>query len=53
MAASGTRWRRHLLRRRVTEPGRGRHVVMLVRNPYTHDTRVEKEARTLAAAATG
>ena len=22
-------------------------VVMLVRNPYTHDTRVEKEARTL------
>ena len=23
------------------------HVVMLVRNPYTHDTRVEKEARTL------
>jgi len=27
---------------------RGRpHVVMLVRNPYTHDTRVEKEVRTL------
>jgi len=26
------------------------HVVMLVRNEYTHDTRVEKEARTLAAA---
>ncbi len=23
------------------------HVVMLVRNPYTHDSRVEKEARTL------
>jgi glycosyltransferase involved in cell wall biosynthesis len=30
--------------------GRGRHVVMLVRNAYTHDTRVEKEARTLTAA---
>ena len=29
---------------------RGRHVVMLVRNAYTHDTRVEKEARTLGAA---
>ncbi len=28
------------------EPG-GRHVVMLVRNLYTHDTRVEKEVRTL------
>ena len=27
-----------------------RHVAMLVRNPYTHDTRVEKEARSLAAA---
>ena len=26
------------------------HVVMLVRNPYTHDTRVEKEARALLAA---
>ncbi|HUF07095.1 MAG TPA: glycosyltransferase family 4 protein, partial [Candidatus Binatia bacterium] len=26
------------------------HVVMLVRNPYTHDTRVEKEARTLTDA---
>lgn len=28
----------------------GRHVVMLVRNAYTHDTRVEKEARTLVGA---
>lgn len=26
------------------------HVVMLVRNPYTHDTRVEKEVRTLVGA---
>jgi glycosyltransferase involved in cell wall biosynthesis len=26
------------------------HVAMLVRNPYTHDTRVEKEARTLVGA---
>lgn len=26
------------------------HVVMLVRNPFTHDSRVEKEARTLLAA---
>lgn len=26
------------------------HVVMLVRNPYTHDTRVEKEARALREA---
>jgi glycosyltransferase involved in cell wall biosynthesis len=26
------------------------HVVMLVRNPYTHDTRVEKEARALLEA---
>jgi len=31
------------------EPGR-RHVAMLVRNAYTNDTRVEKEARTLVAA---
>lgn len=29
---------------------RRHHVVMLVRNPYTHDSRVEKEARTLVAA---
>ena len=29
---------------------RRHHVVMLVRNPYTHDSRVEKEARTLIAA---
>jgi glycosyltransferase involved in cell wall biosynthesis len=29
---------------------RRHHVVMLVRNAYTHDTRVEKEARTLVAA---
>src|SRR3990170_6395242 len=36
---SGTRWRR------VAE-----RVVMLVRNAYTHDTRVEKEARTLTKA---
>ena len=28
----------------------GRHVAMLVRNTYTHDTRVEKEARTLTGA---
>ncbi len=28
----------------------GRHVVMLVRNAYTHDSRVEKECRTLVAA---
>jgi glycosyltransferase involved in cell wall biosynthesis len=34
----------------MREPGRGRHVAMLVRNTYTHDTRVEQEARTLAAA---
>jgi glycosyltransferase involved in cell wall biosynthesis len=27
-----------------------RHVAMLVRNPFTHDTRVEKQARTLAGA---
>ena len=30
--------------------GTGRHVVMLVRNRYTHDTRVEKEVRTLVGA---
>jgi glycosyltransferase involved in cell wall biosynthesis len=29
---------------------RHHHIVMLVRNAYTHDTRVEKEARTLADA---
>jgi glycosyltransferase involved in cell wall biosynthesis len=29
---------------------RPHHVVMLVRNPYTHDSRVEKEARTLVGA---
>jgi glycosyltransferase involved in cell wall biosynthesis len=29
---------------------RRHHVVMLVRNPYTHDSRVEKEARTLVGA---
>ena len=29
---------------------RRHHVVMLVRNAYTHDTRVQKEARTLVAA---
>jgi glycosyltransferase involved in cell wall biosynthesis len=33
----------------MTDPRR-HHVVMLVRNAYTHDTRVEKEARTLVAA---
>jgi glycosyltransferase involved in cell wall biosynthesis len=33
----------------MAEPPR-HHVVMLVRNAYTHDTRVEKEARTLVAA---
>ena len=32
-------------------PGNGRtHVVMLVRNRYTHDSRVEKEARSLFSA---
>ncbi len=31
-------------------PPANRRVVMLVRNAYTHDTRVEKEASTLAAA---
>lgn len=34
----------------MPEPSRGRHVAMLVRNTYTHDSRVEKEARTLTAA---
>src|SRR5688500_15010300 len=34
----------------MREPGRGRHVAMLVRNTFTYDTRVEQEARTLAAA---
>lgn len=35
----------------MNEPIPGRHhVAMLVRNAYTHDTRVEKEARTLVAA---
>jgi glycosyltransferase involved in cell wall biosynthesis len=34
----------------MPEPADRRHVAMLVRNPFTHDTRVEKEARTLAAA---
>lgn len=34
----------------MAEPGISRRVVMLVRNPYTHDTRVEKEARTLVGA---
>jgi glycosyltransferase involved in cell wall biosynthesis len=33
----------------VADIGHGRHVVMLVRNPFTHDSRVEKEARTLVA----
>ncbi|MGH2417118.1 MAG: glycosyltransferase family 4 protein [Candidatus Limnocylindria bacterium] len=34
----------------MPEPTRCAHVAMLVRNPFTHDTRVEKEARTLIAA---
>ena len=34
----------------MAEPSRAGHVVMLVRNRYTHDTRVEKEARSLSAA---
>jgi glycosyltransferase involved in cell wall biosynthesis len=34
----------------MTEPKRRHDVVMLVRNAYTHDTRVEKEALTLTAA---
>ena len=34
----------------MAEPPRSQHVVMLVRNPYTHDSRVEKEARTLVDA---
>lgn len=35
---------------RPAASSRPRHVAMLVRNPYTHDSRVEKEARTLVAA---
>jgi glycosyltransferase involved in cell wall biosynthesis len=34
----------------MSEASDGRHIAMLVRNPYTHDTRVEKEVRTLTAA---
>jgi glycosyltransferase involved in cell wall biosynthesis len=34
----------------MPDPARRHHVVMLVRNAYTHDSRVEKEARTLVAA---
>jgi len=34
----------------MPEPIRRHHAAMLVRNAYTHDTRVEKEARTLVAA---
>ena len=34
----------------MAEPARRHHVAMLVRNQYTHDNRVEKEARTLVAA---
>ena len=34
----------------MAEPPRSHHVAMLVRNPYTHDSRVEKEARTLIEA---
>ena len=34
----------------MPEPDSGRSVAMLVRNPFTHDTRVEKEARTLLTA---
>jgi glycosyltransferase involved in cell wall biosynthesis len=34
----------------MSEPRHSHHVVMLVRNAYTHDTRVEKEARTLSTA---
>ena len=34
----------------MSETGDRGHVAMLVRNSFTHDTRVEKEARTLAAA---
>ena len=34
----------------MAEPRIRHHVVMLVRNTYTHDSRVEKEARTLAEA---
>ena len=35
---------------RVQHEDRRPHVAMLVRNPYTHDTRVQKEARSLVAA---
>lgn len=34
----------------TAERATGAHIVMLVRNTYTHDTRVEKEAATLAGA---
>ncbi len=34
----------------MSDPTPRTHVAMLVRNPYTHDTRVEKEARTLTDA---
>jgi glycosyltransferase involved in cell wall biosynthesis len=34
----------------MSQPSGGRHVAMLVRNAYTHDSRVEKEARTLTDA---
>ena len=34
----------------MSDPTHRIHVAMLVRNPYTHDTRVEKEARTLIGA---
>jgi glycosyltransferase involved in cell wall biosynthesis len=34
----------------VADGARGRHVAMLVRNAFTNDTRVEKEARTLVEA---
>jgi hypothetical protein len=34
----------------MSDPTGRIHVAMLVRNPYTHDTRVEKEARSLAGA---
>jgi len=34
----------------MADPPRTNHIVMLVRNPYTHDSRVEKEARTLVGA---
>ena len=34
----------------MADTGQGRHVVMLLRNPFTHDSRVEKEARSLIGA---